>query len=500
MKQVRFFESRGGIESGSVSKWYKQAGDHVDSDDLLCTVKHSYGDRSVFAPAAGILSHVFIPEDAKVSNGSIVAVLCEPSEVGNDQSATFTPSGMGNQLFAEGYYAAARLIFKQQASDQDNDDWTKAVQGISATHCKEGNFGQAEKELIHYLTTRPASSELWYTLAEVLETQGKATKAYIARKKGGDLDPSKDKSGIIRQEANALDTLRILDQSPKGGWVRDTDLTAIGVRSSLEPSLRWKRIGEKSLATSMFLFANPVGVLLSPTNWLLPPLIRFVALALAFRSVVVVLLAVLFLMIFQFSIVERFLTSETTLPNFGLSEQVMSVYSSQENSTMDRFLIFPAVNSSAKTVDRLFANEVLVSFTLLQIARWTLWSAMAWIYLFAFIYVLALTAYIFETMLDQMTQRYSFVNGRLYVRRGFFVRRKLGLELHRVVQIEIRQVGFQRLFRIFDVEIEFKNQIEQGEKIIIHSAFFSRNRAETFQRDLMDLVLELREAIVDGVR
>ena len=68
------------VTEGTVSRWLKQVGDHVDADEGLVEVSTDKVDTEIPAPVAGILLEIRVGEDEVAAVGSILAVIGDAAE------------------------------------------------------------------------------------------------------------------------------------------------------------------------------------------------------------------------------------------------------------------------------------------------------------------------------------------------------------------------------------------------------------------------------------
>jgi pyruvate dehydrogenase E2 component (dihydrolipoamide acetyltransferase) len=68
------------MQTGKVSKWYKNEGDQVQKSEELFEVETEKITNKVEAPVGGILFQIVVPTGAVVPVGTIVAVIAEPGE------------------------------------------------------------------------------------------------------------------------------------------------------------------------------------------------------------------------------------------------------------------------------------------------------------------------------------------------------------------------------------------------------------------------------------
>jgi len=63
------------IVEGTITKWLKKPGDHVEKDELLFEISTDKVDAEIPSPVAGILTEIKAPEGATVSINTVVAVI-----------------------------------------------------------------------------------------------------------------------------------------------------------------------------------------------------------------------------------------------------------------------------------------------------------------------------------------------------------------------------------------------------------------------------------------
>jgi pyruvate dehydrogenase E2 component (dihydrolipoamide acetyltransferase) len=76
------------IAEGTITRWLKQVGEHVDRDEPLFEISTDKVDAEIPSPAAGILTEIKYPEGATVEVNLVVAVL----DGGNGAAAPATPA------------------------------------------------------------------------------------------------------------------------------------------------------------------------------------------------------------------------------------------------------------------------------------------------------------------------------------------------------------------------------------------------------------------------
>src|SRR6185312_11869165 len=63
------------VTEGTVTRWLKQEGDHVDVDEPLLEVSTDKVDTEIPSPAAGVLTRIVVGEDETAEVGSELAVI-----------------------------------------------------------------------------------------------------------------------------------------------------------------------------------------------------------------------------------------------------------------------------------------------------------------------------------------------------------------------------------------------------------------------------------------
>src|SRR5687768_17057874 len=78
------------VTEGTVTRWLKQPGDHVDVDEPLLEVSTDKVDTEIPSPAAGTLLEIKVQEDETVEVGAELATIGDEGESagsGGDTSA-----------------------------------------------------------------------------------------------------------------------------------------------------------------------------------------------------------------------------------------------------------------------------------------------------------------------------------------------------------------------------------------------------------------------------
>src|SRR5205807_8387724 len=85
------------VTEGTVTRWLKQEGDHVEVDEPLLEVSTDKVDTEIPSPVTGVLQRIVVPEDETVDVGAELAVIGDPegsggSSGGSDQGRDEQPA------------------------------------------------------------------------------------------------------------------------------------------------------------------------------------------------------------------------------------------------------------------------------------------------------------------------------------------------------------------------------------------------------------------------
>src|SRR3954471_20873238 len=81
------------VTEGTVTRWLKKEGEHVEADEPLLEVSTDKVDTEIPSPAAGVLSSITVAEDETVEVGAELAVISGDGEavVAPEQPAAAAP-------------------------------------------------------------------------------------------------------------------------------------------------------------------------------------------------------------------------------------------------------------------------------------------------------------------------------------------------------------------------------------------------------------------------
>jgi pyruvate/2-oxoglutarate dehydrogenase complex dihydrolipoamide acyltransferase (E2) component len=75
--KVNFPKSGMGIEEGTVARWLKAIGDHVEQDEVIVELETAKAIQEVTAPVSGRLTEILAGEGATVPVNSSLALIDE---------------------------------------------------------------------------------------------------------------------------------------------------------------------------------------------------------------------------------------------------------------------------------------------------------------------------------------------------------------------------------------------------------------------------------------
>jgi pyruvate/2-oxoglutarate dehydrogenase complex dihydrolipoamide acyltransferase (E2) component len=66
-----------GIEEGTITKWMKAVGDHIDEGEFIAEVETAKATQEVEAPVGGILVKILVDEGQSAEVNTVIAVIEE---------------------------------------------------------------------------------------------------------------------------------------------------------------------------------------------------------------------------------------------------------------------------------------------------------------------------------------------------------------------------------------------------------------------------------------
>src|SRR5690242_18870541 len=82
------------VTEGTVTRWLKQEGDHVEADEPLLEVSTDKVDTEIPSPAAGVLTRIVVQEDETAEVGAELAVIGDGTTAGGAEPAAQEPAGV----------------------------------------------------------------------------------------------------------------------------------------------------------------------------------------------------------------------------------------------------------------------------------------------------------------------------------------------------------------------------------------------------------------------
>lgn len=121
------------VTEGTISAWYKKAGDEVEKDDLLMDVETDKVATEIPAPISGVLRQILVPEGETVDVGTILAVIGDEDEMVDEAVAEDSPTEVEDD--APESPAASRSDKKQGNAGLASDaKLSPAVRRLTSEH------------------------------------------------------------------------------------------------------------------------------------------------------------------------------------------------------------------------------------------------------------------------------------------------------------------------------------------------------------------------------
>jgi 2-oxoglutarate dehydrogenase E2 component (dihydrolipoamide succinyltransferase) len=108
------------VSEGTVTRWLKQEGDHVDVDEPLLEVSTDKVDTEIPSPTAGVLQRIVVSEDETVDVGAELAVIGDSAD-GGQQDGGEQPAGEQSED-QSGEQSADAPEAEQQGSEQEGGE------------------------------------------------------------------------------------------------------------------------------------------------------------------------------------------------------------------------------------------------------------------------------------------------------------------------------------------------------------------------------------------
>ena len=75
------------VTEGTITRWFKQVGEHIDADELLYEVSTDKVDSEVPSPFAGVVAEIRVPEGDTVDVGTVLAVITDDASAASPPPA-----------------------------------------------------------------------------------------------------------------------------------------------------------------------------------------------------------------------------------------------------------------------------------------------------------------------------------------------------------------------------------------------------------------------------
>jgi pyruvate dehydrogenase E2 component (dihydrolipoamide acetyltransferase) len=132
------------IAEGTITKWIKKVGEHVDRDEPLFEISTDKVDAEIPSPAAGVLTQILAKENETVAVKTVVAVIDgegvtdathEPKEAATSKPETAPPAAMSAPVPTAGPSAPSAAPFARPEGEEAEDIRTSPlVRRIAREH------------------------------------------------------------------------------------------------------------------------------------------------------------------------------------------------------------------------------------------------------------------------------------------------------------------------------------------------------------------------------
>ena len=115
------------VSEGTITKWLKQVGEHIDADESLLEISTDKVDTEVPSPASGVLAEILVQEGATVEVGTKLALIAPVS--GESVYSEFLDAG-GSGLHHVCIEAPDSEAFDTTAREAEGNGTPVVAQGI----------------------------------------------------------------------------------------------------------------------------------------------------------------------------------------------------------------------------------------------------------------------------------------------------------------------------------------------------------------------------------
>ncbi|AXC50840.1 2-oxoglutarate dehydrogenase complex dihydrolipoyllysine-residue succinyltransferase [Paracoccus suum] len=174
MTEVRVPALGESVSEATVATWFKQAGDRVSADEMLCELETDKVTVEVPAPASGILTEIVAPEGATIGPNALLAQITEGA--GADDAATPGKAGADTRTPQEGKPMSGKNVDVMVPALGES-----VTEATVATWFKKAGDQVAADEMLCELETDKVSVEVPApaagVLAEILVPEGETVAA-----------------------------------------------------------------------------------------------------------------------------------------------------------------------------------------------------------------------------------------------------------------------------------------------------------------------------------
>jgi 2-oxoglutarate dehydrogenase E2 component (dihydrolipoamide succinyltransferase) len=144
------------VSEGTITKWNKQVGDTIESDETLLEISTDKVDTEVPSPASGIVTEILVQEGETVEVGTVLARI--GGEAGAGAAAPAEPAPVAAQPIAA-QPVAAQPVAAQPVAAQPVAAPEPATQPAADAASAAATEGQASEPLAAPTETAPAAAE-----------------------------------------------------------------------------------------------------------------------------------------------------------------------------------------------------------------------------------------------------------------------------------------------------------------------------------------------------
>jgi pyruvate dehydrogenase E2 component (dihydrolipoamide acetyltransferase) len=122
------------VSEGTITKWNKQVGDHIDADETLLEISTDKVDTEVPSPASGVVTEILVQEGETVEVGTVLA------RIGGEGSAAASPPEPATQPAADAAEASAS---EGQAAPDEPEELAASAPAAPAAEAPPSGNGKS---------------------------------------------------------------------------------------------------------------------------------------------------------------------------------------------------------------------------------------------------------------------------------------------------------------------------------------------------------------------